>query len=239
MPTDNQLTIAICDDAPADLNQIHEIITRILRKAGIHHSISAYESAASLLSDIRSDNQFHILFLDVMMKEQNGLDLAAQLRKQQNQVPIVFISANREMALYGYEVSAVRYLAKPIDEGKLEEALMYCVEEWQKQKEILLPTGWGQYRISVSDILFIEAFDRGIRVVLENETVESRLKFREAEMLLPMSSFIRCHRAFLVNPAFIKCLRPYEFILLNGQHIPVGKARYPEIRRKFVQYISA
>lgn len=239
MINDNELTIALCDDAPGDLTVVHDMITHILNREGVVHMISCYDKTSDLLADIHCGVQFHILFLEVVMNELSGLELAAELRRQKNNIPIIFVSANRELALYGYEVSALRYLAKPVDEKKLEEALMYCVKDWQRQKEILLPTGTGQYRISASDILFIEAFDRGIRVVLKDETVESRLKFREAETLLPVSAFLRCHRAFLVNPAYIKSIRPYEFILLNGQHIPVGKSRYAEIRRKFIQYISA
>lgn len=43
-----------------------------------------------------------------------------------------FTSRNRETALKGYEVEAVRCLAKPVDFEKLEEALMYCCKFWHK-----------------------------------------------------------------------------------------------------------
>lgn len=239
MLSDNQLTIALCDDNPKDLELIRDMIRPVLKREGIPHGISCYTDPKALLADIHSGKNFHILFLDVLMNELSGLELAALLRRQKKSVPIVFISVNREMALNGYEVSAVRYLAKPVDTHKFEEALLHCVDIWRTKKEILLPTEQGEYRISVSDILFIEAFDRGIRINTERETIESRLKFREAESLLPLAAFIQCHRSFLVNPDHIKCIRPYMFVLHTGQHIPVGKSRYPEIRRKFIQYLSA
>ena len=129
-------------------------------------------------------------------------------------------------------------LAKPVDPNRFEEALLHCVDIWKTKKEILLPTEQGESRISVSDIQFIEAFDRGIRINTEQKIIESRLKFREAESLLPLATFIRCHRSFLVNPDHIQCIQPYSFVLRTGQHIPVGKSRYPEIRREFIQYLS-
>ena len=49
------------------------------------------------------------------------------------------MSSNREMAMRGYEVSAARYLAKP-----LREALLYCCKTFCEKKEILLPTSKGQ-----------------------------------------------------------------------------------------------
>lgn len=58
------------------------------------------------------------------MRFMNGVQLAAELRKQQTKAAIVFISVDWEMALRGYEVSAVRYLAKPLEEVKLKVALL-------------------------------------------------------------------------------------------------------------------
>ena len=47
----------------------------------------------------------------------------------------------------GYEVSAARYLAKPLREDQLREALLYCYKTFCEKKEILLPTTRGQRRI--------------------------------------------------------------------------------------------
>ena len=43
------------------------------------------------------------------------------------------------MALQGYEVSEVRYLAKPLDENRLREALLFCYEKVLANNELLLP----------------------------------------------------------------------------------------------------
>ena len=113
---------------------------------------------------------------------------------------------------------------------------LYCHEKWQYKKEILLSTDYGQHRTSFSDIQFVEAFDRGTRFVLSDETVESRLKFSQAEALLPKSSFILCHRAYIVNLAFTKRIRPYEFTMKSGAAVPVSRLRYNEINRQFMDF---
>lgn len=238
MSTESELKIAVCDDIQTNCAQIIGMTKQILQDAEILHSVSGYESARRLLTDIQNGAQFHILLLDVMMDEMNGMELAAELRKQQNKVNIIFISSNREMALCGYEVSAVRYLAKPLDEDKLKEALFYCYRIWQEKKEILLPTDKGKHRISFADIQYVEAFNRGTRFVLANETVESRHKFGEVEAMLPSSAFVLCHRAYIVNLSCIKFIRPYEFLLRSGETVPIGKGRYSAIRKKFIDYIA-
>jgi len=84
----------------------------------------------------------------------------------------------------------------------------------------------------------VEAFDRGTRFVLSGETVETKLKFGEVEAMLPETIFVLCHRAYMVNLAEIKCIRRYEFTLKSGLAVPIGKGRYMEIHRKFMDYIA-
>ena len=119
MPTDSELKIAVCDDIEKDRIQIINMTKGILQDMQVSCSIVGYKDGPSLLADIQNGSKFHIMLLDVMMDEMDGMELAAELRKQGNRTAIIFISINREMALYGYEVSAVRYLIKPLEERKL------------------------------------------------------------------------------------------------------------------------
>lgn len=238
MPADNKLKIAVCDDDRKDCIEIINNSKKILQEEKISHSIAAYDNAKVLLSDIQNGVIFHILLLDVMMDEMDGMELARELRKMRNNAAIIFISKNREMALVGYEVSAARYLGKPLVEEKLKEALLYCSHNQQAKREILLPTAQGKCRISISDIQYAEAFERGTRVVLSNESIECRLKFSEMVDMLPKPTFLLCHRAYLVNLSRVKYIRNYEFELKNGQIIPIGKGRYADIQKKFVSYLT-
>lgn len=238
MQTDAQLKIAVCDDEPTDLKEIVELTGQILRDASIDYQISEYDSGNALLEDIQNGVQYQLLLLDVLLEDLDGIALAAKLRQQENHAPIIFISVNRELALRGYEVAAARYLAKPLDFEKLKEALLFCCENLQKNKEILLPIDQEQCRIPLSSILYVEAFERGSRFVLENEMLDTRLKFNEVDAMLPKASFVMCHRAYIVNLAHTKRLRPREFELKTGATIPVSKYRYQEVRKKFFQYVT-
>ena len=238
MPIDYKVKLAVCDDERRDCIEISSMAKKILREANISHSISAYDNAKALLADIQNGIQFQILLLDVMMDEMDGMELAAELRKLENKAAIIFISINREMALRGYEVSAARYLEKPLHEEKLKEAILYCCRNQQEKREILLPTVQGQCRVLVSDILYVEAFDRGTRFVLEDESVECRMKFGEVEAMLPKPTFLLCHRAYIVNLSCVKYIRNYEFELKNGQIVSIGKGRYSEVHKKFVAYLA-
>jgi len=238
MQTDVQLRIAVCDDEPEDLREIVNLAGQILRESSIDHQITEYTSGNALLEDIQKGVQYQLLLLDVLLEDLDGISLSAKLRKQENPVSIIFISVNRELALRGYEVAAARYLAKPVEYEKFKEALLFCCEDWLTNKEILLPVDQGQCRIPLASVLYVEAFERGSRFILENEMVNTRLKFSEVDSLLPKASFVMCHRAYIVNLAHTKRLRPCEFELKTGMVIPVSKYRYQEVKKKFIKYVA-
>ncbi len=231
------ISIAVCDDEPNDIDEMETMTSELLEAEGISCSVSRFGDASSLLSSAQGGESFDILLLDVMMENLNGIELAAALRRQGNDTAIVFISTNREMALLGYEVSAVRYLAKPLQREKLREALLYCCRTYLMQKEILLPTVEGQQRIRVSDLVYIEPWERGTRLILENGECKTSAKLSELGQILPKERFAFCHRTLLVNLAFIQAIRYCELTLKNGQVLPISKYRQAQIKESFMRYL--
>lgn len=235
---DSVLHIALCDDEPGCRSRLAHLTQTVMDRLDQPYRIWEYDRSEVLLEALESGQQFHILLLDVMMPELDGMALAAALRRFDRKTPIIFVSSNREMALRGYEVSAVRFLAKPVEESKLEEALTHCYRNWLENRKILLPTEQGQHRISFMDIEYVEAFERGTRFVLERETVCSRLKFGQVQELLPQASFVLCHRAYIVNLAHVRRLRDTGFEMRSGDTVPISRYRMAEAGRRFSAYIA-
>lgn len=231
------VSIAICDDEPDDLNELEDMTKELLEANKIFCGISRFGDAVSLLSSIENGAKFDILLLDVMMKNLNGIELAASLRSQGNDASIIFISTSREMALSGYEVSAARYLAKPVQREKLQEALLYCFRTRLAQKEILLPTTDGQRRIVISDLIYIEPWNRGTRLVLVSGECRTGAKISELERMLPKERFAFCHRTLLVNLAYVQSIRYCELTLKNGQTLPVSKYRQAQLKESLLRYL--
>lgn len=235
--TNQQLHIAVCDDESIDRQQAEQLTAEIIAAEGLVCSISTYESATALLTAIQGGAQFHILLLDVMMEGLDGMGLAAALRKQGNSTAIIFMSTNREMALRGYEVSAARYLAKPLREDQLREALLYCYKTFCEKKEILLPTTKGQRRIPLSDILYAEAMERVTKLALTDRLEEVTLKFSDLSALLPERQFQPCHRSYLVNLEHIAYIRSRDLELTTGEVLPVSRYRMEDLQKRFVAYL--
>lgn len=232
-----QLQIAVCDDEPVDLQQAAGLTREIMAAEALPCSLSCYESSSALLTAIQDGAQFQLLLLDVMMDGLDGMALAAALREMGDSNAIIFISSNREMALQGYEVSAARYLAKPLQRSQLREALLYCYKTFCEKKEILLPTEKGQSKLSPSDIIYAESWERGARLQLTSGPIETPAKLSELAAILPERSFTLCHRTILVNLAFVKHLRSREIELADGRMLPVSKYRASDVKKRLLGYL--
>lgn len=232
------MRIGICDDDPNDLQRIVDMNRKIAESEDIECSIFCYEKGTDLLDALERGAKFHILFLDVMMPELNGIQLATAIRAKQSDVQIVFASSNREMALYGYEVAALRYLAKPLEEEKLREALLFCYRAERSKQGLLLPTARGSRKFAIDEIVYVETWGRGVRLILEDGQEEVGMKISDLEALLPSHQFVQCHRTLLVNLAFVRYLRYCELELKTGSILPISKYRQNATREKLLNYLE-
>ena len=230
--------IAVCDDERADKEEIEEMTRKVCEEIEIPSEISTFESAMELLQEMKKGNRFDLMILDVMMPDQDGMGLARYLRSDKQETSIVFISNNREMALQGYEVSAARYLAKPLKKEGLKEAVEFCYGLKRKNDKILIPVNGVMKRFYSKEICYIEINSRKSRIVQENGEWHTPLSIDELEKMLSGLEFIRCHKSFLVNFRYVNAFGTSSMELADGKQIPVSKHRIKEVRKEFFTYMN-
>ncbi len=64
-----------------------------------------------------------VVFLDVQMPGLTGFEVARRLLDSRAASQIVFVTAYDQHAIEAFEVNAVDYLLKPVDQGRLEVAV--------------------------------------------------------------------------------------------------------------------
>lgn len=103
----NESRILVVDDEP----DLREILQFNLEQAG--YQVDTAESAESAMEVLTP--QHVLLLLDVMMGGMSGFQFAEVLRKQQNDVPIIFLTAKDTETdlLKGFATGADDYIAKP------------------------------------------------------------------------------------------------------------------------------
>lgn len=195
-------------------------------------------SAEEFLFKYDGQNVFDIIFLDVWMKNMNGMELAREIRKFDQNVQIVFLTGNPEYVFEGYEIGAVRYLIKPIDESKLKQALDTCMEKIKNRNEDYLTVKYlgENLKLSRNEILYVKVEGHYLQMQTVSKRYEWKASLKEMLSKLDSERFVMANRSVVVNLEYVDKITREECILENGEAVPVSRGAYGGLNDAFMKY---
>lgn len=228
------LQIAVCDGDEIMGEKLKRLIEQRLQREE-EYRVLVFSSGRQLLE---SGIHFDIFFLDIDLRDINGIDMARQLR-QESEAVIVFVTALKEYIFDAFDVQAFQYLLKPINEQKFFQVLDKAVAECGtiKQSEPLVIRVKGVYRnVPKDNILYAENDARKIILHLKGEQIAYYSKMSELEGLLG-KRFFRCHRGYLVNLDAVKSYDTGSIQIKNGETILMAKQKYGDFVTAYMDYL--
>ena len=234
------IKIAFCDDDSAVLSDLHELLA--LYRAEKNKEIDDYtfHSPLDLIAEIERGTRFDILFLDVLMPGQNGIDAATEIRNYDKNAKIIFLTSSSEFAVQSYTVNAFYYQLKPIcAEGfarLMDTVLSQCEKE--QASSLILHCKTGITRIKPAQLEYCEVIHRTLFIHLTSGKVLECIGSLDelAKQLIPYGSFLRPHRSYLVNLEYIQNLSYRAITMSCLAEIPIPRGKYNEIKNAFLEY---
>jgi DNA-binding LytR/AlgR family response regulator len=229
--------VALVDDEAVQLDLLQKMLSEYGEEHGVFLSFETFASAEAFLFHFEEDKAFDLLVLDIEMGDMNGMDLARQLRKQNHDIKLLFVTGYTDYIGQGYEVSAMDYILKPVKKEKLFAVIdRFRKTLPEKKTYLLLDTAEGMKRIQNADILYLEASRHQTLVVAKGETMETSQAFGYFEDILPSAEFIKIHRSYLVNLAHIARIGKQGIVLDDESTLPISRRRYKDVNQAFIAY---
>lgn len=229
------LTIAICDDEPIHRELVKDALAKYQILNGLDYSTLEFPTAKALRE---APFTYDILFLDVMLDNgEDGIALGRELKNRHN--PAVFILVTSLATRYadGYFAQAIRYLEKPIDPEKFEEAMRAALTSLETQSvTVTLCTKTDCYTVRLDDLCYIETVKHRKRVYLQGTAMpflDLWCGWDELLSILPKNQFHFIRRGCLVNLANIKALKEGFVVLSDNTELKLSAARRNELVRKY------
>ena len=234
------IKIAFCDDDMEVLHQMNELLDRYRVERNEDITYAAFQSPFELLTEIEKGIRPDILFLDVVMPGQNGMDVAKEIRQYDTNMKIIFLTSSPEFAVESYSVGAYFYQLKPIWEESffrlMDAVLVEC--EKKKKNSLILRSKDGITRIDLQQLEYCEVLGRKLLFHLENGAVlESAGSLDDlAGQLMQYSNFFRPHRSFLVNMEYIQNISSRSIKMVHDAEIPIPHGKCSEIKNTYREY---
>lgn len=230
------LRIAICDDEIPFCALLQEKVSAILAHMSEAFTLQTYTSTYDLQC---AALPFDVLFLDIKMPIQDGLQYAKVLRAEGNDCAIVFVSAYPTFVFDAFPLEASDFLCKPIDNAKLRAVLLRILQKQHTEdnSSLLIQTNQWCKSIKLSSIVYCEVINRTIYLHTTREVIQYYGKLTDLEKQLD-ARFYRCHRSYLVNLDFVTSYADGEIRLDNAERVPVSRSRKKEFMKYMLQYMK-
>ena len=233
------LKIAVCDDSPEFLQLAVDMVERWTEQSRIQTEIYRFDNGDALLAK-NAVTHMDIIFLDIIMPLQSGIDTAKELRQSDNAVKIIFLTSSPEFALDSYEVKAQGYLLKPVTYEKVKETLDECSHSFDEEpKNIVLKTAFGYQKLYFHDIEYAEAQNKRVVFFLRTgKTVEAAQPLHSLEdRITENDGFFKCHRSYLVYLPNVDHFSMTEIITKTGRSIPIARGYGKAFKEAYFAFV--
>ena len=223
------LNVAICDDDVVFLQQLKESLLAFAFQLDMDLNIDSFQSGDELLSVIQNSNSFpfQIIFLDIEMKEENGINIARRIfHLAPTDLFLSFISSYPEYMQDSFSVHPFSFLGKPLVPKKLIQLMADIRESIRKRHTQIISAFKGDKEAVVyaDDIVYISAPDSRLHemtLYTMNYSYIRRGNLLEMETTFPQL-FFRINRNTLISLLHIHYLNDKYVVMDIGLSLPVS-----------------
>ena len=232
-----KVSIAVCDDLEEERLQLIRMMQNYGRRHSVEFAMETFSGGAALLDAYRS-GRWDFVLLDIYMPGQDGIEVARRLREQDSECILIFVTTSLEHGMVSYELQAADYLVKPVAQKDVDAAFDWCLREKQDMfRTIAVRSEWDEIEILLRNIQYIEIKRHTAYIHTTERIIQTSRGMNALEAEINNPDFLRCHRSFLVNMRHIRRIEKRDFVMENGDLVPIGSSDAAATRQKFMDWV--
>ncbi|MBQ9413263.1 MAG: response regulator transcription factor [Oscillospiraceae bacterium] len=228
------MRIAICDD---DRDEICKIQDMIFAVQG-NYRVDQFQDGKTLLDAAGGGAVYDLLFCDIYMRDENGIDVARRLLEMSPRTAVVFFTASREHAVDAFSVDALHYLVKPVRPEDITEVFRRLGNHTKPRHTLTIRIERTVYVLYQDEIVRIESNDHNTVIICANATAYSiRKPFREISEMMD-DSFLPIKKGVTVNMRYISKMTYRDCTMRDGHTFLLRRDRAKELRETYYTFLT-
>lgn len=230
------IRIAIVEDEDCYVNELTKYLEQYQQESGEEFEITFYRDGDGITAKYNA--QFDIILMDIQMRFVDGMTAAEEIRKQDSEVVIIFITNMTQYAIRGYEVDALDYILKPVSYFVFSQKLGKAIARIKKRggsKYITIPVKGGVLRLELSDIYYIESVGHNLVYHTASGEYLSSGTMKMAEEQLGDFNFSRGNKCYLINLKHVEGIKE-KCAIVKGQPLQLSRPRLNAFMQDLTKY---
>lgn len=239
------MRIAICDDVHPMLDFLEREIKSKFTEKGLNSKIYSYTNGRDFLKD-HQNSPFDVVFLDIVMPDMNGFDVAKQIRAINSKTYIIFITTEVGLVIDSLDFQPFHFIPKgstPVIKVRLDHVINKLMIHLSVNSKIELPLPYGKLKyVDPVNILYAMSRANYVEFLLINEeTVKVRGKL--PDMIGKLNPYIFCeiHNRYIVNMKHIRKVNFSDsFVTMdNGEILNISRSFKDNFEQSYNRYLRS
>jgi len=204
--------LIIDDEAPAR-QELRFLLSTLPWLTVVGEAENASEGLAAIVA-------YHpdLIFLDIEMPKQSGVDLCGEIARLEDPPEVVFATAYHHYAAQAFELCALDYILKPYHPPRVLQAAHKARLSVERKREAKPRAALERLPLRAADRMLLVPYEdisvaytdgRDVLVASKGAIHRSDLSLQELEERLERHNFFRVHRGYLVNLGKIREISPW------------------------------
>lgn len=231
------MKVAVLDDTREDAQRLLDYINQFQEQKKCLIQTDIYNASIDFLEEYHS--QYDVIFLDIEMPGEDGLQVAHEIRKNDTAVGIIFVTNIGQYAIHGYEVNAIDFIVKPVGyflfTEKLEKAIRFSKQ--RSKFNLVVNDEKGIYRIPVEEVFYIKKDRNDLIYNTSQGELRERGTIRMMKEKLSGLSFEECNSGCLVNLSQVRCIGK-ENVMVGSLSVPLSRRMKKQFTQSYIDYLG-
>ena len=186
-------------------------------------------------------SQYHdidLLFIDIDLKDLNGINIIKRLQMDKVDYPIIYVSSRQELVFSSLTTQPFYFVRKQNLENDLKELFKLLNIYYKKTMKMITFDYYGRKTcIFLKDIHYITSFGHDISIVCDQETYTYRSILKDVLKLIDSPVVTQVHRSYAVSLMYVKEVEKNNIILNDETCITIGKKYADEFMFQYKEYL--
>lgn len=229
--------IAIVEDDNTYTDVFKKYLDRYGKESGEKFQIFTFQDGEDIVENYKAG--YDIILMDIEMRFMDGMTSAEEIRKNDSEVVIIFITNMPQYAMKGYAVEALDYVLKPINYFAFSQRIDRALARMKRRmrKYVSIAYKGSVRKIDINQIYYIEVQDHDLIYHTKEGDFSERGTMREIEQNLERDGFFRCNKCYLINLEYVEGFQEGKVLVGNDQ-VQVSRSRKKELLDVLNNYMN-